>query len=88
MVNTSVASAFEMVEVSEEELIRRLNRVLNCYSLRIRKTHEGSQARHKLGIFFVMDIESNTCNQKYINLEQYARDHNCLAALETLVASD
>jgi hypothetical protein len=88
MANPSVATPFEIVEVSEEELIRRLNRVLDSYGLRIRKTPDGSQARHKLGMFFVMDIESNTCNQKYIDLEQYARDHNCLAALETLIASD
>ena len=85
---TNRSTAIEIVEVSEEELMRRLNVHLDVYGLRIRKTPEGSQARHKMGLYFVMDIQSNTCNQKNIDIEQMAREHDCLSALETLIASD
>jgi hypothetical protein len=88
MANALFTSAFETVGVSEDELMLRLNRVLDRDGLRVRKTPDGSQARRRLGRFFVMDIESNTCRQKHIDLEPFARDHNCLAALEMLVASD
>jgi len=88
MADTATAPACRRSQVSEEEIIRRLNRRLDQYGLRIRKTPDGSQARHRLGTFFVLDIESNTCNQKNIDIEQMAREHDCLSVLETLIASD
>jgi len=70
--------------VSENVLLRRINRVLAKQSLRLHKTRLKSPSLDTLGRYYIRDTGTKTIVDHHIPLAMYANDLGVLSVLEQL----
>ena len=71
-------------EVSEQALLKRINRVLAKRGQRVRRPRN-QRARVDLGPYYVQDFKRNWIVATDIDLEGWGRDLDCLSSGETVV---
>lgn len=72
-------------EVTERAIFARLSRRLGHEGLIIRKCRENSQWFEDLGRYYVID-SNNHLKHTHLDLEEFAREQECLSKQESLSA--
>jgi hypothetical protein len=71
--------------VSQEALVKRINRALRKKMLFLKKCRRSSRAYSDLGNFYVLDAERNLIVKTHVDVENAARELKVLEEHETLV---
>ena len=72
------------MDVSEQALLKRINRVLAKRGERVR-TPRSQRGRVELGVYYVSDVDRNYIVATDIDLEVWGRDLGCLTTREVVV---